>query len=93
MIIRYNTRTYRSAGVVEVVRGKQLAESTLQRLQACQDSTDHFEGWRYLIDKSDLKPGTDPAEATVLRQRDLEMRESKAMQQTKIQVVPPDIQR
>ncbi len=43
-----------------MVKGKQLAESTLQKLEACQASSDHYEGWRYLIDKSDLKPGTDP---------------------------------
>ena len=36
-IIRHNVRTYRSAGVVEVVKGKQLTESTLQKLEACQD--------------------------------------------------------
>ena len=85
VIMRYNIRTYRSAGVVEVVKGKQLAESTLQKLEACQDSSDHFEGWRYLIDKSDLKPGTDPAEATLLRQKELEIRELKAMNETKAQ--------
>jgi hypothetical protein len=84
VVIRYNIRTYRSAGVVEVVKGKQLAESTLQKLEACQDSSDRHEGWRYLIDKSDLKPGTDPTEATLLRQRELETRESKAMQESSI---------
>ena len=43
-IIRHNVRTYRSAGVVEVVKGKQLAESALQKLEACQDSSDQYEG-------------------------------------------------
>jgi hypothetical protein len=90
VIVRYNIRTYRSAGVVEVVKGKQLAESTLQKLEACQDSSDRFEGWRYLIDKSDLKPGTDPTEATMLRQKELETRESKAMQQTKTSASSPE---
>lgn len=90
VIIRYNIRTYHSAGVVEVVKGKQLAESTLQKLEVCQDSTDRHEGWRYLIDKSDLRPGTNPVEATLLRQKELETRESKAMQQSSS--VPPDSQ-
>jgi hypothetical protein len=90
VIIRYNIRTYRSAGVVEVVKGKQLAESTLQKFEGCQDSTDHYEGWRYLIDKSDLKPGTDPTEATLLRQQELEMRESRAMQETESSALPHD---
>jgi len=78
--------------VVEVVKGKQLAESTVQNLEACQDSADRHEGWRYLIDKSDLMPGTDPAQATLMRQKELETRESKAMQETKPSVVPSDSQ-
>lgn len=91
-IIRHNVRTYRSAGVVEVVKGKQLAESTLQKLEASQDSSDHHEGWRYFIEKTDQKPGIDPAEATEQRQSELEVRESKAMQETKTSVIPPDTQ-
>jgi hypothetical protein len=71
-IIRHNVRTYRSAGVVEVVKGKQLAESTLQKLEACQDSSDQYEGWRYFIEKTDQKPGIDPVEATQRRQQQLE---------------------
>ena len=92
-IIRHNIRTYRSAGVVEVVKGKQLAESTLQKLKTCQDSSDHHEGWRYFIEKTDQKPGIDPAEATQQRQEELEVRESKAIQKTKTSVIPPDTQR
>jgi hypothetical protein len=88
-IIRHNVRTYRSAGVVEVVKGKSLAESTLQKIQACQDSSDHYEGWRYFIEKTDQKPGIDPNEATQQRQQELEVRESKAMQETKTSVIPP----
>ena len=91
-IIRHNVRTYRSAGVVEVVKGKQLAESTLEKLEACQDSSDHYEGWRYFIERTDQKPGIDPIEATQRRQEELEMRESKAMQDAKPSVIPPDIQ-
>jgi hypothetical protein len=91
-IIRHNVRTYRSAGVVEVVKGKSLAESTLQKIQACQDSSDHYEGWRYFIEKTDQKPGIDPTEATQRRQRELEVRESKAMQEAKSSVIPPDVQ-
>ena len=92
-IIRHNVRTYRSAGVVEVVKGKQLAESTLKKLEACQDSSDQHEGWRYFVEKSDQKPGIDPAEATRQRQKELEVRESKAMQETKSPVILPDTQR
>lgn len=88
VIIRYNIRTYRSAGVVEVVKGKQVAESTVRELEACQDPADRHEGWRYLIHESDLPPGTNPAEATLLRQKELDTRESKAMRENSI--VPPD---
>ena len=80
-VIRHNIRTYRSGGVVEVVKGKQLAESTVQKLEACQDSPDRYEGWRYFIEKTDQKPGIDPAEATQQRQKELETRESKAMRE------------
>ena len=91
-IIRHNVRTYRSAGVVEVVKGKHLAELVLQKLEACQDSSDRYEGWRYFIEKTDQKPGSDPLEATQRRQEELEVRESKAMQETKSSVIPPDTQ-
>ena len=82
-IIRHNIRTYRSAGVVAVVRGKQSAESELKKFEDSQDSSDRREGWRYFIEKTDLKAGTDPAEATQRRQAELEGRESKALRETK----------
>lgn len=92
-IIRHNVRTYRSAGVVAVVRGKQNAESELKNFEASQGSSDRHEGWRYFIEKTDLKAGTDPAEATRQRQSQLEVRESKAMQEPKSSVFPsPDEQ-
>lgn len=82
-IIRHNIRTYRSAGVVAVVRGKQSAESELKKLEDSQDSSDRHEGWRYFIEKTDLNAGTDPAEATQHRQAELEGRESKALRETR----------
>jgi hypothetical protein len=82
-IILHNVRTYRSAGVVAVVRGKQKAEITLKEYQASQSSSDHHEGWRYFFEKTEMAAGTDPAEATDLRQADLELRESKEPQETK----------
>jgi hypothetical protein len=93
-IIRHNIRTYRSAGVVAVVRGKQSAESELKKFEDSQDSSDRREGWRYFIEKTDLKAGTGPAEATQLRQAELEGRESKALRETKTpNVRSPDPQR
>ncbi len=83
-IIRHNIRTYRSAGVVGVVKGRHLAQSTLQKLEAAlAGSSDHHQGWRYFIEKTHQTPGIDPAEATLRRQRDLELRESTAMREMK----------
>ena len=82
-IIRHNVRTYRSDGVVEVVNGESNAQLALKRLQECQDSSDHFQGWRYFLEKTDLKAGTDPVKATSLRQTALDARESVAMQDEK----------
>ncbi|HEX3820090.1 MAG TPA: hypothetical protein VHW45_07150 [Candidatus Sulfotelmatobacter sp.] len=69
--------------MVEVVSGASNAELALKRLQECQDSVDHFQGWRYFLEKTDLKAGTDPIKATSLRQTALDTRESVAMQEEK----------
>ncbi|MGA9529136.1 MAG: hypothetical protein WBS24_13565 [Terriglobales bacterium] len=87
-IIRHNVRTYRSDGVVEVVRGKQNAELELKRFEQSQRDPDRQEGWRYFLEKTDLKAGTSPAEATDRRQAELEVRESKALQETKLTFIP-----
>jgi len=93
-IIRYNIRTYQSAGVLAVVRGKYIAESEMRKLQDSQDSSDRHEGWRYFIEKSNLKAGTDPAEATQRRQAELDGRESKALRAAKTpNVLPSDPKR
>jgi hypothetical protein len=81
VVIRHNVRTYESGGVVEVVKGRQNAESTLKNFEAEQSPSDRHEGWRFFLEKSTLKAGTDPAEATELRQAELERRESKATQE------------
>ena len=89
-IIRHNIRTYQSAGVIEVVRRKQNVESALQNLKECQASADHHEGWRYFFEKTDLAAGTNPVEATHLRQANFELRESKAFQETTpLRPLPP----
>ena len=80
-IIRHNIRTYRSDGVVEVVRGKQNALAAVKKWEDSQGSADHHEGWRYFSESTDLKAGTDPAEATRHRQVTLESRESKALEE------------
>jgi hypothetical protein len=84
LIIRHNIRTYESAGVVLVLKGRLSAEATVKKFEDCQTSADRHEGWRYFIEKTDLKPGMDPAQATHRRQIDLELRESKALQETSV---------
>jgi hypothetical protein len=81
-IIRHNIRTYRSAGVLAVIRGRHNAESELKKFEDSQDPSDRHEGWRYFVEKTDLKAGTDPTKATQQRQAELEERESKALQDT-----------
>jgi len=77
VLIRHNIRTYVSAGVVEVVQGRQNAEAVMREYQNRQSSPDAHEGWRYFLEKTGLRAGMDPIQATDARQRDLEMRESK----------------
>ena len=77
MLIRHNVRTYVSAGVVEVVQGRANAEATMREYQNRQSPADAHEGWRFFLEKTGLRPGMDPAQATDARQRDLELRESK----------------
>lgn len=89
-IIRYNSRTYQSDGVLVVVRGKETADSELKRFEECQDSSDRHEGWRYFIEKTDLKAGTDPAAATRHRQAELEARELKALQEDETPIAVPE---
>ena len=82
-MIRHNIRSYLSAGVVAVVKGRQNAESELKKFQDAQHSADRHEGWRYFLEKTDLKAGTDLHEATRQRQAELERRESKALKGTR----------
>ena len=77
-IIRHNIRTYESGGVVLVVKGRENAEIRVKHFETGQSSEDRHAGWRYFVEKSDLKAGMDPAEATNVRQMKLEMRESQA---------------
>jgi hypothetical protein len=58
---------------------RQNAKTALRKLEDGQTSADHHEGWRYFCEKTDLKAGMNPAEATKLRQTGLEIRESKAL--------------
>ena len=80
-IIRHNVRTYESAGVVEVIKGKENAEASVKNCETGQSSEDRHAGWRYFLEKTEIKPGTSPAEASNLRQAELELRESEMSQE------------
>jgi len=77
--------------VVAVVGGRHNADSELKKFEDSQDSSDRHEGWRYLIERTNLKAGTDPAEATRHRQAELEARESKALLEAKTPIFPPPL--
>jgi len=77
-IIRHNVRTYESGGVVQVIKGKNNAETTVKNYDESQSSEDRHAGWRYFLEKTEIKPGTNPVEATHRRQAELELRERKA---------------
>jgi hypothetical protein len=77
-----------------VIRGRHNAESELKKFEDSQGSSDRQEGWRYFLEKTNLKAGTDPAEATQRRQAELEGRESKSSAATKTpNFFPPDPKR
>jgi hypothetical protein len=63
-----------------VVKGREPAELILGQFERSQPAEDRHAGWRYFLEKTDLRPGMDPQEATKLRQTRLEIRESQAEQ-------------
>ena len=52
----------------------------MKQFKESQSSADGHEGWRYFLEKTELRAGMNPAEATNLRQRDLEIREAKELE-------------
>jgi hypothetical protein len=74
--------------VIAVVKGRHNAESELKAFEESQVSSDRDQGWRYFIEKTNLKAGTDPIEATQDRQAELELRESTALRDTRDPVFP-----
>jgi hypothetical protein len=77
-IIRFNSRTYQSGGVVAVVKAHAAAEHLLKDYEFGQSEQDRHNGWRYFLEETDLLPEMDADEATKLRQARLERRESES---------------
>jgi hypothetical protein len=74
-IIRFNSRTYESGGVMAVVRAQTAAEHLMRDYEFGQSEEDRYNGWRYFLEETDLAPGMNADEATKLRQVRLERRE------------------
>jgi len=75
-IIRFNSRSYESGGVMAVVKAHAAAEHLLRDCEFGQSEQDRHNGWRYFLEETDLLPGMSADEATKLRQARLERRES-----------------
>ena len=73
-IIRHNIRTFPSAAVLAVVKGRHNAESELKKFEDSQESSDRHDGCRYFVEKSQVNRGIDPIDATQQRQAELEKR-------------------
>jgi hypothetical protein len=75
-VVRFNERTYQSGGVVAVIKGIELAQRTLDDFDWCQSEGNRRAGWRYFLEKTDLRPGMDPEKATQVRQVRFDLQES-----------------
>src|SRR2546428_12654329 len=78
-IIRFNSRTYESGGVMAVLKARTAAENLMRDYEFGQSEEDRYNGWRYFLEETDLAPGMNADEATKLRQVRLERRESGAL--------------
>ena len=77
-IVRFNSRTYQSGGVMAVVKAHAAAEHLLSDYEFGQSEQDRRNGRRYFLEETDLVPGMNADEATKLRQARLERRESES---------------
>ena len=76
-VVCYNVRTYASGGVVAVVKGRENGENIIKQYEAAQSATERQEGWRCFLERTEMKPGIDPKEATHQRQNSLDLREAE----------------
>jgi len=79
--------------VVAVLKGKHNAESEVKNLEEFQLSQDRLEGWRYFVEETHQKPGTDAAQATRVRQAELESRETPAQLEADAMAARADLRR
>ncbi len=60
-----------------VIKRRSDAKIAIESFEGGQSKEDRNAGWRYFLEKTNLKPGMDPEKATRLRQARLDIRESK----------------
>ena len=75
-VVRFNEQTYQSGGVLAVIKGIDAAQRTLRDFDWSESEENRRAGWRYFLEETDLRPGTDPQEATKLRQVRHDLQES-----------------
>jgi hypothetical protein len=75
-VVRFNEQTYESGGVVAVVQGIEAAQKALTACGLQQSEQNRMAGWRYFLEKTNLRAGMDPEKATKLRQMKLDLQES-----------------
>ena len=61
-----------------VIKGRSNAKMKIEYFEGAQSNEDRNPGWRYFLERTNLKPGMDPEKATKLRQARLDVRESKS---------------
>src|SRR2546427_13250360 len=77
-IIRFNSRTYESGGVMAVLQAHAAAERLMGLYEFGQSEEDRYNGWRYFLEETHLAPGTNFDEGSKLRSVLLEGGESGA---------------
>lgn len=61
-----------------IIKGRSNAEMKIEHFEGGQSNEDRNAGWRYFLERTNLKPGMDPDKATRLRQARLDIRESRS---------------
>lgn len=54
-VVRFNSRSYQSGGVVAVIEGTNAAERALNDFNSCQSEEGRRAGWMYFLEKNRFK--------------------------------------
>jgi hypothetical protein len=75
-VVRFNEQTYQPGGVVAVIKGRNIAQRTLDDFDWGLSDENRRAGWRYFLEETDLRPGMDAEKATTLRQLRFDLQEA-----------------